>query len=79
MERAHVGNPRMRRTTPHGTTGGGAGRWFAIEWHTSDDASAATAIYLDSIMDAYDWVVACQAGEVRRPVTAVPPDDDSGG
>ena len=62
--------------------GGGHGRWFAIEWHTTDATPATTAIHLDSIMDAYDWVVACQAGEIA-PVLAAPPDDspkpDDGG
>ena len=56
--------------------GGGHGRWFAIEWHTTDSTPATTAIHLDSIMDAYDWVVACQAGEVA-PVLAAPRDDSS--
>lgn len=32
--------------------GGGKGRWFAIEWHTTGGTPAVTAIYLDSIMSA---------------------------
>ena len=54
--------------------GGGRGRWFAIEWHTTGGTTATTAIHFDSILAAYDWVVACQAGD-PRPALVLPPDE----
>ena len=41
---------------------GGYGREFAIEWRKQGRRTAVTAIHFDAVMDAYDWVVACQSG-----------------
>ena len=56
--------------------GGGHGRWFAIEWHTTDSTPADDRHLRRQHQDAYDWVVACQAGETG-PALPAPRDDSS--
>lgn len=45
---------------------GGVGRKFGIEWHSHVPvfSYAATVIYFDDLMTAYDWVRSCQSGTI---------------